>query len=94
MVLRVAAGLGELVTGVIDWSEASRGDALYDLASLTLAHEEHLDDVLAGYGTEVDRDVIHGWWSLRSLSVIRWLVEHGFDPTAPGCEVDVLRARM
>jgi aminoglycoside phosphotransferase (APT) family kinase protein len=84
----------DAVTGVIDWSEASRGDALYDLAALTLGHEEHLDDVLAGYGTEVDRDVIRGWWSLRSLSVIRWLVEHGFDPAAPGCEVDVLRARM
>jgi len=84
----------DAVTGVIDWSEASRGDALYDLAGLTLGHEDHLDDVLAGYGTEVDRDVICGWWSLRSLSVIRWLVEHGFDPSAPGCEVDVLRARM
>jgi len=84
----------DAVTGVIDWSEASRGDALYDLAVLTLGHEEHLDDVLAGYGTEVDRDVIRGWWSLRSLSEIRWLVEHGFDPFAPGCEVDVLRARM
>jgi aminoglycoside phosphotransferase (APT) family kinase protein len=84
----------DAVTGVIDWSEAGRGDALYDLAGLTLGHEEHLDDVLAGYGTEVDRDVIRGWWSLRSLSVIRWLVEHGFDPSAPGCEVDVLRARM
>jgi aminoglycoside phosphotransferase (APT) family kinase protein len=84
----------EAVTGVIDWSEASRGDALWDLAGLTLGHEEHLDDVLAGYGTEVDRDVIRGWWSLRSLSNIRWLVEHGFDPSAPGCEVDVLSARM
>jgi aminoglycoside phosphotransferase (APT) family kinase protein len=82
------------VSGVIDWSEASRGDALYDIAGLTLGHEEHLDDVLAGYGTDVDRDVIRGWWSLRSLSEIRWLVEHGFDPFAPGCEVDVLRARI
>jgi len=84
----------DAVTGVIDWSEASRGDALWDLAGLTLGHEEHLDDVLAGYGTEVDRDVIRGWWSLRSLSNVRWLVEHGFDPSAPGCEVDVLRAQM
>jgi aminoglycoside phosphotransferase (APT) family kinase protein len=82
------------VSGVIDWSEASRGDALYDIAGLTLGHEEHLDDVLAGYGTDVDRDVIRGWWSLRSLSEIRWLVEHGFDPFARGCEVDVLRARI
>ncbi|NUO58581.1 MAG: phosphotransferase [Hamadaea sp.] len=85
---------GDEVTGVIDWSEAARGDALYDLAVLTLGHEEHLGDVLAGYGTDVDLDVIRAWWSLRSLLAIRWLSEHGFDPTAPGCEVDVLRARM
>ena len=82
------------LTGVVDWSEAGQGDALYDLASLTLGHEEHLGDVLAGYGTDVDLDVIRAWWSLRSLLAIRWLVEHGFDPSAPGCEIDVLRARM
>src|SRR4051812_7213474 len=82
------------ITGVVDWSEAGRGDALYDLASLTLGHEEHLDDVIAGYGTDVDLDVIRGWWSLRSLRAARWLVEHGFDPAAPGCEFDVLRSRM
>ena len=35
---------GDEVTGVIDWSEAGRGDALYDLATLTLGHEEHLAD--------------------------------------------------
>ncbi|MFI9018767.1 phosphotransferase family protein [Streptomyces griseus] len=85
---------GDEVTGVIDWSEAGRGDALYDLATFTLGHEEHLDDVLAGYGTAVDLDVIHAWWSLRSLLAVRWLTEHGFDPFAPGCEVDVLRSRM
>ncbi len=85
---------GDQVTGVLDWSEASRGDAHFDLAILTLGHEERLGDLLAGYGTDVDLDVIRGWWSLRSLTAIRWLVEHGFDPYAPGCEVDVLRARM
>ncbi|MEV4515821.1 aminoglycoside phosphotransferase family protein [Dactylosporangium sp. NPDC049525] len=85
---------GDEVTGVIDWSEACQGDGLYDLASLTLGHEEHLDDVLAGYGTDVDVDVVHAWWSLRSLLAVRWLVEHGFDPSSPGCEFDVLRARM
>jgi aminoglycoside phosphotransferase (APT) family kinase protein len=85
---------GDEVTGVLDWSEAGQGDATYDLASLTLGHEEHLGDVLAGYGAEVDLDVIRGWWSLRSLPAIRWLVEHGFDPSAPGCEVDVLRSRL
>ncbi|WP_204070323.1 phosphotransferase family protein [Sphaerisporangium krabiense] len=85
---------GDKITGVIDWSEASQGDALYDLAILTLGHEEHLGDVVAGYGADVDLDVIRAWWSLRSLLVVRWLVEHGFDPFAPGCEIDVLRSRL
>ncbi len=87
---------GGEVTGVIDWTEAARGDALHDLATLTLGHEEHLADVIAGYGTDVDLDldVIRGWWSLRSLVAIRWLAEHGFDPATPGCEIDVLKARM
>jgi aminoglycoside phosphotransferase (APT) family kinase protein len=83
---------GDAVTGVIDWSEAARGDALFDLAILTLGHEEHLADVVAGYGAEVDLDVIRGWWSWRSLVAIRWLVESNFDPFSPGCEVDVLRS--
>ena len=85
---------GDDVTGVVDWSEASRGDALWDLATLTLGHEEHLADVVAGYGTHVDLDVISAWWSLRSLMAARWLIEHGFDPSSPGCEFDVLRSRM
>ncbi|WP_432078623.1 phosphotransferase family protein [Streptomyces sp. YPW6] len=87
---------GDQVTGIIDWSVAGRGDALYDLATFTLGHEEHLDDVLAGYGpdADVDREVIRGWWALRSLLAVRWLVEHGFDPFLPGREVDVLRSRM
>ncbi|WP_103503406.1 MULTISPECIES: phosphotransferase family protein [unclassified Streptomyces] len=85
---------GDEVTGIIDWSEAGQGDALYDLATFTLGHEEHLDDVLAGYGGDIDLEVIHAWWSLRSLLAVRWLIEHGFDPFAPGCEVDVLRSRI
>ncbi|MFF5216057.1 phosphotransferase family protein [Micromonospora sp. NPDC000442] len=85
---------GDEITGVVDWSEAGPGDALYDLAILTLGHEEHLDDVVAGYGTDVDLDMIRAWWSLRSLLASRWLVEHGFDPSAPGCEFDVLRSQM
>ncbi|QLH26656.1 phosphotransferase family protein [Streptomyces sp. Rer75] len=85
---------GDEITGVIDWSEAGQGDALFDLATLTLGHEEHLGDVVAGYGTDVDPDVIRAWWSLRGLLGVRWLVEHGFDPFAPGCEVDVLRSQM
>jgi aminoglycoside phosphotransferase (APT) family kinase protein len=83
---------GDEITGVVDWSEAGPGDALYDLASLTLGHPEHLGEVVAGYGTDVDLDVIRACWSLRSLLSVRWLVEHGFDPSSPGCEVDVLRS--
>jgi aminoglycoside phosphotransferase (APT) family kinase protein len=85
---------GDEITGVIDWSEAGQGDALYDLASLTLGHHEHLGDVIAGYGTEVDLDVIRAWWSLRSLRAARWLIEHGFDPSSPGCEFAVLRSQL
>lgn len=85
---------GDEVTGVIDWSEAAPGDALYDLATLTLGHEERLEDVVNGYGADVDLDVIRGWWALRSLRGVRWLIERGFDPFLPGCEVDVLRSRM
>jgi aminoglycoside phosphotransferase (APT) family kinase protein len=85
---------GDEITGVIDWSEAARGDALYDLASLTLGHEERLADVVTGYGTRVDVDVIRAWWSVRSLLAARWLIEHGFDPSSPGCEFDVLRSQL
>src|ERR1035441_8889253 len=46
------------ITGVVDWSEAGQGDALYDLASLTLRHQAHLGDVVVGYGTDLGPDVI------------------------------------
>jgi len=83
---------GDDVTGVIDWSEAAPGDALWDLATLTLGHEERLGEVVTGYGGDVDIDVIRAWWCLRSLLASRWLIEHGFDPSSPGCEFDVLKA--
>jgi aminoglycoside phosphotransferase (APT) family kinase protein len=82
------------VTGVLDWTEAGQGDPMYDLASLTLGHPEHLHDLAAGYGDGIDLDLVRAWWSLRCLTAIRWLVEHGFDPSSPGCEVDVLRSQL
>jgi len=85
---------GDEVTGVLDWSEAGRGGAMYDLAILTLGHPEHLGNVIAGYGDDVDVDVIRANWSLRSLTAIRWLLEHGFDPFSSGCEIDVLRSQV
>jgi aminoglycoside phosphotransferase len=84
---------GDAVTGILDGSEAGQGDPLYDLAILTLGHEERLAEVLTGYGEVVDLDAVRGWWSWRSLMGVRWLLDHGFDPFLPGCEVDVLRAR-
>lgn len=84
---------GDEVSGIIDWSEASQGDALFDIATLTLGHPEHLDDVLAGYGADTDRDLVRSWWALRCLSNVRWLVEHGFGPADKMPEVAVLRSR-
>ena len=85
---------GDQVTGVIDWSEASQGDALFDLAILTLGHQEHLGDIVAGYGTDVDRDLIRAWWSLRCLTNVRWLAEHGYGSPDEFPEVAVLRSRL
>lgn len=31
----------------------------------TARHEERLDDLLVGYGADVDREVIRAWWSSR-----------------------------
>lgn len=81
------------VTGIIDWSEAAQGDALFDLATLTLGHPEHLNDVVTGYGTDIDRDIIRGWWSVRCLSNVRWLVDAGYGPPEELPEVAVLRSR-
>ncbi len=49
--------------------------------------------VLAAYGSGVDQDAVRAYWSLRSLTAIRWLVEQGFDPFSPGCAVDVPRSQ-
>src|SRR3954454_14969894 len=84
---------GDEITGVLDWSEASRGDALFDLAILTLGHPEHLDDVLTGYGTNIDRSLIRAWWSWRCLTNVRWLAEHGYGSPDEFPEVAVLRSR-
>ena len=83
---------GDELSGVVDWSEGGQGDAMYDLATLTLAHEEHLDDVITGYGSDVDVDAIRAYWSLRSLMSTRWLAEHGYGAPATFPEVAVLNS--
>ena len=83
---------GDRVTGFIDWSEARCGDPAYDLATLALGHPERLDDLLRGYGREVDENVIRGWWSWRCLGSIRWLVENGYGAAETLPEAAVLVA--
>jgi aminoglycoside phosphotransferase (APT) family kinase protein len=79
------------VTGIIDWSEAAPGDAHFDLASITLAQEQHLDALLAGYGGDVDRNLIHAWWAWRSLVVIPWAAQVGiYGPPESFTETAVL----
>jgi len=86
---------GDEVTGILDWSEASQGDALFDLATLTLGHPDHLDDVMAGYGADADRDLVRAWWSTRCLTNIRWLTEVGiYGPPETFPEVAVLTSQM
>ena len=86
---------GDEVTGILDWSEGGQGDALWDLAILTLGHPEHLGDVVAGYGTDVDRDLVRAWWSMRCLTNVRWLTEVGvYGPPEAFPEVAVLRSQM
>lgn len=70
---------GDTVTGITDWADAVQGDALWDLAVLTVGHPKRLNDVVRGYGRDVDREVIHGWWALRRIVAVRWMIEHGFD---------------
>jgi aminoglycoside phosphotransferase (APT) family kinase protein len=83
---------GDEITGIIDWSEASQGDPLYDLATLTLAPLEHLEDFLVGYGTDVDHDLVRAWQSWRCLVAVRWLFENGDGAPEHYPEIAVLRS--
>ncbi len=83
---------GDTVSGIIDWSEARQGDPLFDLASLTLANEERLDDLLSGYRRSVDVDMIRAWWSWRCLVAVRWLAENGYGAPQTFPEVAVLKS--
>lgn len=80
------------LVAILDWSEAAPGDAAFDLASLTLAHPDRLDDVLSGYGDGIDRDLVCAWWSYRCLTAVRWLIENGYGPPEGYPEVAMLRS--
>jgi hypothetical protein len=47
---------------------------------------------MAGYGGHIEIDVIRAYWSLRSLMVVRWLVEHGYGAPATFPQVAVLNS--
>lgn len=80
---------GPEVVGLIDWSDAGQGDPRFDLAVLTVGFTERLDDVLVGYGDpSADRDVVRGYWAIRRLGGVRWMLEHGFDASG---DIDALR---
>ena len=68
---------------LIDWGDAGLADPAYDIAVLTTNDEERLDDLLDGYGASpaTDREVIAAYWSLRRLGAVRWMAEHGYDPS-------------
>lgn len=83
---------GDSVSGILDWSEAAPGDAAFDLASLTLAHREQLDEVLDGYGLGIERELVQAWWSYRCLTAVRWLTENGYGPPEEYPEVEMLRS--
>ena len=80
------------VTGVIDSSDACQGDALFDLAVLTLDARSALV-MSCQLQHRVVLDVIRAWWALeawwRSAGDRGWL-----DPSTPGCELAVLQSAM
>jgi len=83
---------GDAITGIIDWSEAGPGDAMFDLASLTLGQDANVADVIAGYGPGVDRRAIASWQSWRCLKAIRWLSENGYGDPKDLPETAILRS--
>jgi hypothetical protein len=85
---------GVLPAGLVTRSRRVAEAALRPWTPVFIHGDLQVDHVfVAGYGTDVDLDVIRAWWSLRSL-LARWLIEHGFDPSSPGCEFAVLRSRL
>lgn len=75
------------VTGWLDFGDAGLGDPCWDIAVLTLWHEDRLPPLLRGYGREFGGqarldELLLAYRVLRHLAATGWLIEHGFDPTA------------
>ncbi|MFG2696568.1 hypothetical protein [Kitasatospora sp. NPDC048407] len=87
-------GDGDGATGTVDRSEAGQGHPPVRPRHLHPRTSGRPRQRPAGYGTDVDFNLIHTWWSLRSLLAVRGLVDPTSTLYAPGCEVDVPRSRM
>jgi Ser/Thr protein kinase RdoA (MazF antagonist) len=74
------------VVGLLDLGDACRGDAVWDLAVLTLRSPERITAVLDGYGAD---EALRRWFaqaapvyrSMRLVAEVGWLAEHGYDPS-------------
>jgi aminoglycoside phosphotransferase len=83
------------VAAVVDFGDAGSGDAVWDLAVLTLWDRHRLAVVLDGYRADetmrgrVDT-LFRPYTVLRHLLGINWLVEHGHDPTPTVAELQRL----
>ena len=85
---------GDKITGVIDWSggEPRRRPV----------RPRHPDARTRGAPWRRRRRLRHRHRPRRDPRVVvvakpargRWLIEHGFDPSSPGCEFDVLRSQL
>jgi aminoglycoside phosphotransferase (APT) family kinase protein len=85
----------ERVASVIDWADAREGDALMDLAVLTLHREDALPAVLDGYGADADLreatdSLLPLYRAVRAVDAARWLDEHGY----PGQEWPLAAVRI
>ena len=82
---------GDEVAGVIDWSEASPGDAFRP--GHPHAGPPRTPRRRRGRLRRRRRPrPVRAWWSLRCLSNVRWLTEHGFGAPDGMPEIALLRS--
>lgn len=73
------------VAAIIDWADQGSGDIGWDVAVLTIDHNEHREAFLTGYGADDELRVALGQL-LPLYSVVRligeagWFAEHGYPP--------------
>ncbi|HET9022057.1 MAG TPA: phosphotransferase [Ornithinibacter sp.] len=75
---------GDEVSGVLDWSEAGQGDAMFDLA-IRRSDTQNTSST----SSQDTEPVSTSTWSARAgpceaSRAIRWLIDHGFGPFSSG----------